>query len=225
MQKFMYLNGEVTMEKKIASTTATVSDEISIAIRQGIRENAVKGRALTSNNCTLERNYLDQWKVKVSALVSAVSAYASVLVKSSTYTEDFRMETCGRVYDCAERQAVFTALRDVKNYAGYVFKFGSNDPEILVMRMVTVRTEKDSNGNIIRKNDFIGTDTTARKNVEYFLYCREQGIEGMTTEEHSAFRAEQNKLKKAREKAEKAAKKATAIETKTTSEQEQKKTA
>lgn len=192
------------------------------AFRFAITENAKNGKVIGVGNSNLSKEEINLWKSHVSVLISCVSAYATALENtngiSAMDSADFLVLPSELLTKAIqeERNKVFRALKVIRDFAGFTFKTGNNEPELMVKKLISEKARKNEYGEIIAYDDFTGSETTARKKIEWYLYARQYNIIGKTAEETTAERKEKAEAKKAENRAKARAKREAEAEAKKT---------
>lgn len=184
--------------KTIVRNTAVLSAIIAAAPMR---------KAINAKATEMDSASMTAWKAYVSALVSAVSDYVSAMQADSNAAimgEKILQDNAAAAKKTAV-SGIYSALADIRSFAGFTFPNGENEPELLAIRLTATKAEKDENGNAVDVFDCIKGEQTARREVERYLYDRQMGKVGKTAEQYAAEKAA---AKAARKEAQKAAQKA-----------------
>lgn len=152
-------------------------------ILTAIMQSAPAHTLIKSTDPGMDRDTLKGWKDSVQSLAIAIARYSSAL--SATNVSDDRSAL--RI----ARQEVYSALTTAKNFAGLSFPNGTNEPELLLERLMTVKALKNDDGQFLASAVILKSEQTTRREVEFWLYQRQIGAIGITAEEYLKAKAEQ----------------------------------
>lgn len=157
-----------------------------------IMQSAPVHTAIKSTMPGMDKDTLSAWKGHTHSLTVAIARYSSAL--DVTNTADDRSALV------AARQDVYSALIAAKDFSGLDFPNGTNEPELLLERLVTVKALKNDEGEFLTSAVILKSEQTARREIEFWLYQRQTGAIGITAEEYMQAKAEQKARKDAMRK-------------------------
>lgn len=154
-------------------------------IKNAIAETAPMGKAVTAAVANVDKTIFSKWKILEEKLSRAMTAYYTAM-------------QCDNLPIVVEntKNEVFTALKNLKEYAGYTFTTAPNEPELLITKMFRDKAIKDENGLIVSRDTVQASVPTMRRNLEWYLYARDSGILGKTAEEYQKDIDDQRTLKR-----------------------------
>lgn len=190
--------------------------KMNTAVRDSVLCNAPLRKCITTSCDGMDKNTMQEWKKHTAALVAAVEKYVSVMQENNVATLATRdIIPAADTMEQAKKDAVsavYAALAAVREFGGFTFPNGHDEPELLAIRLTSTKVEKDAAGKAESVFDCIKSESTARREIEWYLYARQVGKIGKTAEQYAAEKAAAKEAKKAADKAKRAAAKAKAKE-------------
>ena len=191
------------MEEKIVIRNTAVSAAIAMEIAAADAEQR-NNKAITMNSIDgMGKETMKEWRSRVSALAAAVGQYIT-----SVQTAHNMDKVSAGIAETQAITAVYNALHNVKNFAGYSFPNDSKEHELLAIRLSSTfraeNTVKAADGTEIKyisDVDAVKGEQTSRRLIERFLYDRAHGIIGITADEYAARKEAAKAARKAERKA------------------------